>query len=113
MGNKRNDPRVSGKYKAVRLRVLHRDNYVCYYCGQDANQVDHVVPISKQGDVMDMDNMVAACKRCNVSKGNRSQGLFLASISTPPAFPPQISPITQVTVQTGPCLGQPVQGPTG
>jgi HNH endonuclease len=73
---KRGDPRLSAGYKMVRLRVLHRDNYVCYYCGGDANQVDHVVPISKQGDVMDMDNMVAACKRCNVAKGDRSQCLF-------------------------------------
>ena len=83
---KRGDPRLSAGYKMVRLRVLHRDNYVCYYCGGDANQVDHVVPISKQGDVMDMDNMVAACKRCNVSKGNRSQGVFLAQQATPHAF---------------------------
>ena len=107
------DPRVSAKYKMVRLRVLHRDNYVCYYCGGDANQVDHVVPISKQGDLMDMDNMVAACKPCNVSKGNRSQGSFLAKASAPPAFSNRTSPITLVQVQTGPCLGQPAQGPTG
>ena len=111
--SKRNDPRVSGKYKAVRLRVLHRDNYVCYYCGGDANQVDHVVPIAKMGDPMDMDNMVAACKRCNVAKGDRSQGSFLAKLSAPPALSGSFSPITQVTVQTGPCLGQPAQGPTG
>jgi 5-methylcytosine-specific restriction endonuclease McrA len=110
---KRGDPRLSAGYKMVRLRVLHRDNYVCYYCGGDANQVDHVVPISKQGDVMDMDNMVAACKRCNVSKGNSSQGVFLAKQATPPAFSNRTSPITLVQVQTGPCLGQPSQGPTG
>jgi 5-methylcytosine-specific restriction endonuclease McrA len=90
--SKRNDPRVSGKYKAIRLRVLHRDNYVCYYCGGDANQVDHVVPISKMGDVMDMDNMVAACKRCNVAKGDRSQGSFLAKLSAPPVFQGNLSP---------------------
>ena len=103
------DPRVSAKYKMVRLRVLHRDNYVCYYCGGDANQVDHVVPISKQGDLMDMDNMVAACKPCNVSKGNSSQGVFLARYSTPPAFPNHTSPITTSKVLAGPCTGQPEQ----
>jgi 5-methylcytosine-specific restriction endonuclease McrA len=110
---KRGDPRLSGKYRAIRVRVLHRDNYVCYYCGGDANQVDHVVPIAKMGDPMDMDNMVAACKRCNVAKGDRSQGVFLAKAATPPAFSESFSPITQVTVQTGPCLGQPAQGQTG
>jgi hypothetical protein len=109
---KRGDPRLSGKYRAIRVRVLHRDNYVCYYCGGDANQVDHVVPIAKMGDPMDMDNMVAACKRCNVAKGDRSQGVFLAKAATPHAFSGITSPITQVTVQSGPCLGQPVQGQT-
>lgn len=109
---KRGDPRLSGKYKMIRLRVLHRDNYVCYYCGGEATQVDHVIPISKQGDVMDMDNMVAACKRCNVAKGNRSQGVFLATGATPPAFSGITSPITLVTVQPGVCFGQPSQGET-
>jgi 5-methylcytosine-specific restriction endonuclease McrA len=103
---KRGDPRVSGKYRAVRIRVLHRDNYVCFYCGGDANQVDHVVPISKMGDPMDMDNMVASCKRCNVAKGDRSQGVFLAKGATPPAFPIYTSPITTGTVPSGPCVGQ-------
>jgi 5-methylcytosine-specific restriction endonuclease McrA len=99
---KRGDPRLSAGYKMVRLRVLHRDNYVCYYCGGDANQVDHVVPISKQGDVMDMDNMVAACKRCNVSKGNTSQGVFLAKQATPPVFSGRIYPM-----QSEPMLDSP------
>lgn len=106
---KRGDPRLSGKYRAIRVRVLHRDNYVCYYCGGDANQVDHVVPIAKMGDPMDMDNMVAACKRCNVAKGDRSQGVFLAKAATPPAFQSNISPITTSTVLAGPCKGQPGQ----
>jgi 5-methylcytosine-specific restriction endonuclease McrA len=99
---KRGDPRISAKYKAVRLRILHRDNYVCFYCGGDANQVDHVVPISKMGDVMDMDNMVAACKRCNVAKGDRSQGVFLAKAATPPVFSSRISPM-----QSEPMLDSP------
>lgn len=38
----RQDPRVSKDYKKVRLIVLARDGYVCYYCGQDANTVDHL-----------------------------------------------------------------------
>ena len=106
---KRGDPRLSGKYRAIRVRVLHRDNYVCYYCGGDATQVDHVVPIAKMGDPMDMDNMVAACKRCNVSKGNKSQGVFLATTDTPPVFSDCLSPKTSVMTQQGPWTGQPEQ----
>ena len=83
MSAKKTDPRVTSKYKSQRLRVLIRDNYTCYYCGtEDATQADHVVPISKGGDPISLDNMVAACARCNNAKGSRSQGLFFKAIST-------------------------------
>ena len=71
---------VSAKGKAIRLRVLARDGYVCAYCGEEANTVDHVIPRAKGGDVFDMDNLVAACKRCNSSK--RDKSVFLVSSST-------------------------------
>ena len=109
MSAKRGDPRLSRAYKSKRLQILHRDNYTCYYCGGEANQVDHVIPISKMGDPMDADNMVSACKRCNVSKGNRSQGVFLAKSATPPVFSDSISLRTAVVTQPGPCVGQPEQ----
>jgi 5-methylcytosine-specific restriction endonuclease McrA len=100
------DPRLSRQYKAQRLVVLSRDGYTCYYCGQDANTVDHIVSIKSGGDPISLENMVACCKRCNSSKGSRSQGVFLASASTPPAFPILISPKTTSTVPNGPCVGQ-------
>ena len=78
LSSKRGDPRLSRDYKRVRLQVLARDGYVCYYCGQDATTVDHVIPIVKGGDPISHDNMVAACRRCNSSKGSRSEGVFLS-----------------------------------
>ena len=105
---KRGDPRLSGKYRAIRVRVLHRDNYVCFYCGGDATQVDHVVPIAKMGDPMDMDNMVAACKRCNVAKGDRSQGVFLAKAATPPVFSAFLSPTQSKIHEDSPFTAKPV-----
>ena len=105
----RHDPRVSNKYKKQRLVVLARDGYTCVYCGQDATTVDHIVAIKNGGDPISLENMVACCKRCNSSKGSRSQGVFLASNSTPPAFPSNISPRTTGTVLAGPCTGQPEQ----
>jgi 5-methylcytosine-specific restriction endonuclease McrA len=102
----RHDPRLSVKYKKQRLIVLARDGYECAYCGQDATTVDHVVSIKAGGDPMSLDNMVASCKRCNSAKGSRSQGVFLASVSTPPAFQSNTSPITTGTVPNGPCVGQ-------
>ena len=79
---KKGDPRLSRVYKAKRLKVLARDGFVCHYCGQNAEQVDHIIPISRGGDPVDLDNMVACCKACNISKGNRSQGVFLARTAT-------------------------------
>jgi 5-methylcytosine-specific restriction endonuclease McrA len=102
----RQDPRVSKDYKKVRLIVLARDGYVCYYCGQDANTVDHIVSIKNGGDPVNPENLIACCKRCNSAKGSRSQGVFLARVSTPPAFPIHTSPITTGTVPNGPCVGQ-------
>ena len=112
MTAKRQDPRVSHKYKQLRLKVLHRDNHVCYYCGNDATQVDHVVAIIKGGDCYDMDNMVAACRRCNIAKGARSQGVFLRRTSTPPVLKTLSLQGTVGTTQQGPCMGQQRQDQT-
>ena len=86
------DPRNLRSYRKRRVAILNRDGWICFYCGGDATQADHVIPISKGGDPMSLDNMVASCKRCNVSKGNRSQGLFLAKTDTPPVFSDCLSP---------------------
>jgi 5-methylcytosine-specific restriction endonuclease McrA len=102
----RHDPRVTRDWKRIRLAVLARDGYTCAYCGQDASTVDHVRSIKAGGDPMDMDNCVAACRRCNSSKGSRSQAVFLAANSTPPAFSTYSSPKTTSTVPAGPCVGQ-------
>ena len=102
----RQDPRVSKDYKKVRLVVLARDGYVCYYCGKDADTVDHVISIKNGGNPVDPSNLLACCRRCNSAKGSRSQGVFLARVSTPPAFPVYTSPMTTGTVPTGPCVGQ-------
>ena len=115
MAAKKQDPRVSAAYKKQRLRVLARDGWTCFYCGQDATQVDHVVAVSQMGDPIDMDNMVAACARCNNAKGARSQAVFLKVTSTRHYPRESLSPraVTTAVTQSGPCLGQPAQGETG
>ena len=87
MAAKRGDPRTKGLYKKRRLLVLARDQYTCFYCGGEANQVDHVVPMASDNSVanaVDMENMVAACADCNRRKSSRSIGSFLARKPTPP-----------------------------
>jgi 5-methylcytosine-specific restriction endonuclease McrA len=102
----KHDPRLTRQYKKARLLVLSRDGYTCAYCGQDADTVDHIQSIKAGGDPVSLENLIACCRRCNSVKGSRSQGVFLASAATPPAFPGIISPITTGTVPSGPCVGQ-------
>ena len=80
------------KWKDQRLRVLKRDGYICAYCGQEADQVDHVIP-RKVGGTHDLDNLVACCKSCNSKKGALDEGSFLGVRSTPPVFSGSLSPM--------------------
>ncbi|KST66559.1 HNH endonuclease [Mastigocoleus testarum] len=63
-------------YKEIpltRRNILHRDSYTCQYCGYTGDELtlDHVIPRSRKGGET-WENMVTACVRCNVKKGNRT-----------------------------------------
>lgn len=73
----------SAYYQRVRLEVLNRDAYTCHYCGQEANTVDHLIPISK-GGTDQAENMVAACNKCNASKRDRIAPGFFERNGRPP-----------------------------
>lgn len=53
--------------------IFKRDNFQCIYCGKSSVedgvklQVDHILALSLAG-VTDIDNLITACKPCNVSK---------------------------------------------
>lgn len=66
----------STQWKKLRLRILQRDGYECYWCGMDATTVDHIVPVAK-GGTDDTENLVAACKRCNFSKQDKLPDEFV------------------------------------
>ncbi len=69
-----------------RRAVFIRDNFECQYCGRPAENVDHVVPRSR-GGTHSWDNVVAACRRCNARKENRtleSVGMTLRHAPRPP-----------------------------
>jgi 5-methylcytosine-specific restriction endonuclease McrA len=53
-----------------RRGVFARDGHRCQYCGATAESIDHVVPRSKGGEHT-WENVVAACRPCNVRKGDR------------------------------------------
>lgn len=54
-----------------RRAVFARDSHACQYCGDGAENIDHIVPRSRGGDHV-WENVVAACRRCNTRKGDRT-----------------------------------------
>ena len=87
---------ATADWKKRRLLVLQRDGYTCYYCNQEANSVDHVIPRAV-GGTDDFDNLVACCSKCNSSKGDR----FFSSRHLPPlAFPETLSNVYKSPFET-------------
>jgi 5-methylcytosine-specific restriction endonuclease McrA len=55
----------------TRRAVFARDGWTCQYCGANAENLDHVVPRSR-GGLHVWENVVAACRRCNAKKMDRT-----------------------------------------
>lgn len=59
----------------VRLKVLDRDAWTCFYCGKhlEGNDAtaDHIIA-KASGGTDTLDNLVAACRRCNGIKQDRT-----------------------------------------
>lgn len=57
----------------TRKNIVIRDNFTCQYCDKHFHEndltLDHVQPKSKGGENT-WENLVAACKKCNVKKGS-------------------------------------------
>lgn len=68
--------------KRLRFEILRRDNHTCQYCGEKAPDVtlhvDHVVPVTLGGSDKP-DNLVAACKDCNLGKTSVPAGAPLVA----------------------------------
>ena len=58
-------------------KVCEMQHYKCYLCGGYAYNVDHIIPLSKGGKNK-IENLLAICRSCNASKGNRISGQYLA-----------------------------------
>ncbi len=69
-----------------RRAVFTRDGQTCVYCGGSATSIDHVVPRSR-GGTHTWDNVVAACRRCNHTKADRSLAEMGWSLPQPPRAP--------------------------
>lgn len=69
-------------------RAVHlRDGHRCQYCGGPAEDVDHVVPRSRGGPHT-WENVVAACRRCNGRKQDRTPREAGLRLVRKPRVPP-------------------------
>jgi hypothetical protein len=59
-------------WRKRRAIILKMHDNLCVYCGDEANSVDHVIPINK-GGTDDPLNLVAACSRCNSAFGDKTK----------------------------------------
>jgi 5-methylcytosine-specific restriction endonuclease McrA len=99
---KRNKSRV---VRFSRSGVYIRDNFKCQYCGNrfryEQLTLDHVTPRSKGGQTT-YQNTVAACSKCNCSKGDKScdeWGHWPLKKPVIPAFLPEPGPrLTSATI---------------
>lgn len=67
---------VKVPYKEIpltRRNILERDHHTCQYCNYKGEHLtlDHMIPRSRGGGDT-WENLVSACVRCNVKKGNRT-----------------------------------------
>jgi 5-methylcytosine-specific restriction endonuclease McrA len=67
------------QWRSIRERILRRDGFICQYCGQEADTVDHVIP-RRLGGLDNDENLLSACYKCNLAKGGR----FFVGKRTPP-----------------------------
>jgi 5-methylcytosine-specific restriction endonuclease McrA len=69
-----------------RRGVFIRDEHTCQYCGVPAENVDHVIPRSR-GGAHEWENVVAACRRCNSRKKDRTPAEAGMHLARPPFAP--------------------------
>jgi len=70
--------------------ILRRDNFTCQYCGSNNTSltVDHILPKSRGGKSI-WNNVVVACKPCNLKKANQTpseKGMKLQKEPSKPEF---------------------------
>ena len=82
-------------WKKMRKMILARDGFECGYCGQPATTVDHVQAVNKGGEILNPDNLIAACVSCNSKKQDKPSHLFLKRYSTAMLSRDSLSPLNE------------------
>jgi len=65
---------TSEEYQMFRQQVLNREDYLCEYCGEQANTVHHIMPQKLEPwHVLDLDYGVACCTKCHYKYGHKNE----------------------------------------
>ena len=85
-------------WQHVRLLALQRDKYLCQHCLTEgritsAIDVDHIIPLSAQGNRLDLSNLQSLCRACHRTK--TSQDTKLYAQRPPVAIPTPCDPSDQ------------------
>jgi 5-methylcytosine-specific restriction endonuclease McrA len=76
----------------MRDSVVERDEYTCAYCayfvGEHA-EIDHVMP-KALGGLDTPDNLVCACRKCNIWKSDKYPTEFLLELGYQPVHNPTL-----------------------
>jgi 5-methylcytosine-specific restriction endonuclease McrA len=60
----------------TRMNVFKRDSFRCAYCGDHFTKkeltIDHIQPLSRNGDKKTWENLVSACGSCNHKKADKT-----------------------------------------
>ena len=71
----------------TRFNLFLRDEFCCQYCGAEGEMTfDHVQPRSRGGRT-EWGNVVAACTKCNLRKGNRTAAEARMHLARPAVQP--------------------------
>lgn len=73
--------------------ILKRDAYTCQYCGRNSGErmtIDHIVPKAQGGRTV-WENVVSACRACNLTKGSRRPGEAGMHLLRKPSRPHSVS----------------------
>ena len=89
--------------RLTRRNLMFRDAHQCQYCGRrpamrDLN-IDHVLPRSRGGDDS-WENLVTACRECNLRKGWRTPEEANMRLARPP-FRPKWTMTAQLLMGSG------------
>ena len=64
--------------EGLRQKILDRDNHSCVYCLDEAECIDHIIPVSHIGGrrANTENNLVSACEICNLIASDKVFGNF-------------------------------------